>query len=216
MHHCKCEERKEPCNRKVYEDREVSYYEVKKHNNCKKCKGNIEKTEKIIDEIECKSHKVTHDLVVAENNLKHVNPGFIDITKKVNILAMELGKMAKILQESQNLLGCIIKELENIDPKQAIATQAVDNALNNQEDINEMLDYLEETVQETVCCLKQKDSEFPILIPVEKEGHGHHKEPGCGCHKEHGQVKPKGHGCGCHREYEYYHHNHYNCGCHKN
>lgn len=169
----KCQQGKQQCNKF-----DVAYYEVKKHDNCSKCKGEIEKTERLIDCIENKAENVLENLQSATPQLANA----LDALNNIDLTGL-VDSLNDVIQTLQNIVNEINNPTTGINlAKDAVQTSQayVNNAQNNQETLVNKINYLENQFENTVCCLKKDDGGHPILIPIEKE---------CG------NKRPKKHDC---------------------
>ncbi|MGL5314111.1 MAG: hypothetical protein ACRC92_12755 [Peptostreptococcaceae bacterium] len=186
MYYRKCEGKKCPVPKKCHHEHEVAYYEVKKQDNSKKCKCDIEKTEGLIDAVECKAGEVLGDLADASMALVDAGQALAEIPDLAPAAAL-LNGIAKALKMYAGELECLAKELAKVDNELEhaaafgeAAAEEIAEAKVKQEELLELTECLERQFDKTVCCLKKEEGGFPILIPIEDDGQCHvHKKCNC-------------------------------------
>lgn len=146
-----CECKKRPCKKEP----EVIYYECKESKNeSKKCDKFVKQTRNLIEKLECKSEKLEEDLETASANQALATQNLNDVKNK--------------LAQIQNDLNDVIDKVNNdIIPRQANAAEAINDAIETQQAIDDIIDCLEDSFKRTVKCLKDNcsDGSCPILIP---------------------------------------------------
>lgn len=160
----------------------VCYYKCK-DNGCghKKCGKEIAKTKDLIDNIKDKNDKLGDDLKSAKQNQKEANEAVKSIEDNADNLGKNLKEIKDSLCKAFEDLRKIMNDLDKAIPAQDRALDDIKDAKEKQKDIKGLIDELDKEFEDTVKCLKKKES-CPVLIPWD-ECDGKPEKP---CKYDHG------------------------------
>lgn len=154
------------CNNKP----EVVYYPCKEAD----CDNYIDRTNNLIGELSCKTNSLNENLMLALEDQGLVGQELSSIKGELASIGNALEVLKNGLCAAQNALNNVVEDIdENVIYNQANAANAINNAIDDEECIDNILDCLEEAVNDAFECLE--DTGCPVLVPKPSKDHG------CGC-----------------------------------